>query len=101
QAGGDERTRTRRRLDHYGAQADASDNPVAPWKILGPRFEAGRPFAHHQANLPHPALPRFILGRVEDVDAASRTADRAAVHRSVMRGSVDSAGETGNDHRAL
>ena len=46
-------------------------------------------------------LPRLVLGRVEDVDAAGDDADRAALQRAVVRGAVDPAGEAGDDDQVL
>ncbi len=64
---------------------------------LGPR----RHFGKYQAALEQRLLPRLILGRVENVDAAGDHADGATVQRAVMRRRIDPARQSGDDHRAL
>ena len=57
--------------------------------------------ADDQPDLHHPRLPRLVLGRIEDVDAARRAADRAAVHRPVVSRGVDAPGKAGHDDQSL
>ena len=69
--------------------------------MAGSRLGAGRHFGDDQPALEHRPLPRLILGRIENVDAAGDDADRAAVQRAVMGRAVDAAGQAGDDDQSL
>ena len=89
---GDQRARSRRRLDHHRPAAHPGDDPVAVGEMARPRLGARRHFGEHQPALVQRLLPLLVLGRVEDVDAAGDDADRAGLQRAVMRGAVDARG---------
>ena len=63
--------------------------------MAGARFGAGRHFGDDEGALGHGALPRLVLGRVEDVEAAGDNADRAGLDRTFVGRSIDAASEAG------
>ena len=77
------------------------DDPVAVGEVPRPRLGARRHFGDHQPALGHRLLPRLVLGRVEDVDAAGDDADRASLQRAVVRRAVDAAGKARHDDQVV
>ena len=69
-------------------------------KVARPRLGARRLLGEQQAALGDGALARFVLGRIDDVDAAGDYRDRPGPDRAVMGGGVDAAGEAGDDDGA-
>src|SRR5690606_33903967 len=89
------------RLNHHDAERDSRDKPVAAREVLAARRKAGRPLADEQSLLANGALKLFILGRVDDVDAARQHSNGAAFERSCVRRRVNAPGETRSDHETF
>ena len=98
---GDQRARARRRLDHHRPRASPAMIRLrqGKWRargsVPGGCSATSSPRSHMRL------LPRLVLRRIGDVDAAGDDADRAAFQRAVVRGAVDAAGEARDDDQAL
>ena len=98
---GDQGSGLGRGLDNHRAASQARDDPVAIGEVPSARLGARRHFRDYEASLEHRLLPRLVLWRVEDVQAAGDHADRAGLQRPVMSRAVDPACEAGDHDRAL
>jgi len=93
-ARGDQRPGLRRRLDHDRSERQASDHPTAVREVARVGFDPRGLFGDQQAALADRRLPRFVFGRIADVDTPGDDGDGAAFHRAVMGSGIDSARET-------
>ena len=102
--GGDQRAAFLSRLNDYDPEAEPRYEAVAGREVLGHRWRSDRQFADDRAAALDNRLGQFaMLGRVDDVDAASHHGERFAVsvERTLMRLAVDSARQTAHDGEAL
>ncbi len=88
-------------FDHQGAQCEAGNDPVAPWKMIRARRRARREFADQRAVRRDPLGQRVMLARVDPIRAGADHRHRrgARLQRCHVGGAVDAVGHAAGDDK--
>ncbi len=98
--GGDQRTAASGRLDHHGADGNATDDAVAGWKTEGFGLGSQGVFAQEHTGCGNHCKKFFVLGRINDIQPTAHHGHRFAARRRqspLVGGLINSAGPAADD----